>query len=56
MLKPRPIRKTATPADAQKLIAMGETKAKPGYKPDELAAMTLVASTILNLDETLTRN
>jgi hypothetical protein len=47
---------TATPADAQKLIAMGETKAKPGYKPDELAAMTLVASTILNLDETLTRN
>ena len=43
-------------ADAQKLLAVGETKAKPGLKPEEVAAFTLVASMLLNLDETLTRN
>ena len=44
------------PDDAKKLIAVGESKPKAGAKPDELAAYTLVASTLLNLDETLTRN
>ena len=44
------------PADATKLIAAGESKPKAGLKPEELAAYTLVASTLLNLDETLTRN
>ena len=44
------------PADAKKLIAIGEAKAKPGLKPEEVAAYTLVASMLLNLDETLTRN
>jgi hypothetical protein len=44
------------PDDAKKLIAVGESKPKPGPAPEELAAYTLVASTLLNLDETLTRN
>jgi hypothetical protein len=41
---------------ARKLIAAGQTKPKPELAPSELAAYTLVASTILNLDETLNRN
>jgi hypothetical protein len=44
------------PGDAKKLITVGESKPKDGLKPEELAAYTLVASTLLNLDETLTRN
>ena len=44
------------PADAAKLLAVGERKPKPGLKPDEAAAWTLVLSVLLNLDETLTRN
>jgi hypothetical protein len=44
------------PADAAKLLAVGERKPKAGLKPDEVAAYTLLLSTILNLDETLTRN
>jgi hypothetical protein len=41
---------------AKKLIAVGESKVKPQYDPAELAAWTLVASTILNMDETITKN
>ena len=44
------------PADAKKLIAVGETKPKATSKPEELAAYTMIASLLLNLDETLTRN
>ena len=44
------------PTDAMKLISIGETKPKLGVKPEEVAAYTLIASTLLNLDETLTRN
>ena len=44
------------PADAQKLIIIGEAKPKAGLKPERVAAYTLVASTLLNLDETLSRN
>jgi hypothetical protein len=44
------------PADAAKLLAIGERKANPKLKPNEVAAWTLVASMLLNLDETLTRN
>jgi len=47
---------TKAPADAAKLIALGETKAKATSKPEELAAYTMIASLLLNLDETLTRN
>jgi hypothetical protein len=45
----------ADPRDARKLIAVGETKADPAIPPPELAAWTMVASEMLNLDETLTK-
>jgi len=38
------------------LIAHGESKPKGDFPPAELAAYTLVANMILNLDETVTRN
>jgi hypothetical protein len=41
---------------AKKLIAAGESKADEKLDPSELAAYTLIANTLLNLDETLTRN
>ena len=46
----------STPDDAKKLIGIGATMASPDLPADELAAYTLVVSTILNMDETLTRN
>ena len=42
--------------DATKLLAVGSFKAKPDLDRAELAAWTLVANTLLNLDETITRN
>src|SRR4029077_19707848 len=45
-----------SPADAKKLLGVGEAKAKPNLSPEEVAAYALVASTLLNLDEALTRN
>lgn len=42
--------------DAQQLVQLGETKPQTDLDPAILAAYTLVASTILNMDETLTRN
>lgn len=42
-------------ASAAKLIAVGEYQA-PGVDPVELAAWTTVASTLLNLDEAVTKN
>ncbi len=44
------------PEEAKKAISHGESKAKPGMAPAELAAYALVANMLLNLDETLTRN
>jgi hypothetical protein len=44
------------PDDAAKLLAVGDRKANPKLKADEVAAWTLVASMLLNLDEALTRN
>ena len=41
---------------AAKLIRQGESKPTPGLAVPELAAWTLVANLILNLDETITRN
>ena len=41
---------------AKKLIATGESKAKADIDPVQLAAHTLIASTLLNLDETVSRN
>jgi len=42
-------------ADASKLLSVGETKADSQLGPRELAAWTTVASMILNLDETITK-
>lgn len=46
----------AAPADAAKLIHVGETPVPNNVAPIDLAAMTTVARTILNLSETITRN
>jgi hypothetical protein len=43
------------PQAAQELIQVGESKPAPGLDPAELAAYTVVASVILNLDETITK-
>lgn len=45
---------SAKPDDAKALIAIGATPADPTLPVPELAAWTLTASQILNLDETLT--
>jgi hypothetical protein len=42
-------------ADAKALLAVGEAKGDPKIPPAEWAAWTLVASEILNLDESLTK-
>lgn len=44
----------ATPEEAAKLVAVGDSPVDPSIPPAELAAWTLIASQILNLDETLT--
>jgi hypothetical protein len=49
-------RYTQDEAAAKKVIGHGESKPKPELKPAELAAYTMVASTVLNLDETVNRN
>jgi hypothetical protein len=41
-------------AAARKLLSVGESKYDAGIDPGELAAWTTVASTILNMDETIT--
>ncbi len=43
------------PPGAENLVALGETKADPTLDTVELAAYTTVASTLLNLDETVTK-
>ncbi len=48
-------RYAASPTDALKLLGNGEAKRNPTLDPAELAAWTNVASTILNLDETVTK-
>ncbi|NBO63466.1 MAG: DUF1553 domain-containing protein, partial [Acidobacteria bacterium] len=40
---------------ATALLSVGESKADPAIDPAELAAWTMVATTILNLDETITK-
>lgn len=41
---------------AEKLISVGESKPDPAIEPAQLAAWTLVTSSILNMDETITHN
>ncbi len=43
------------PARAAKLVAIGETKPNPKLDPAKLAALALVANTVFNLDEVLTK-
>ncbi len=43
-------------AAAEKLITIGESKPDSRFEPAELASWTMVASTILNMDETVTKN
>jgi hypothetical protein len=49
-------RYTKDEAAAKKVISHGESKPKAELKPSELAAYTMVANTVLNLDETVNRN
>ncbi len=48
-------RYTASRDEALKLLSNGETKRNAALDPAELAAWTNVASTVLNLDETVTK-
>ncbi len=48
-------RYSGSPELAQELITVGASKPDPSLPPAELAAWTLVASQIFNLDETLTK-
>jgi mono/diheme cytochrome c family protein len=45
----------ADPEAAKQFLGVGETKTPPAPDPAELAALTMVASTLLNLDETVTK-
>jgi hypothetical protein len=43
------------PAEAEKLIQFGETKPAAGLDKQEVAALTVVANVVLNLDEAVTK-
>jgi len=45
----------AHPEEAKKLISVGEAKADPGMDPAGLAAWTMVANQLMNLDEVLNK-
>ncbi|HYP05998.1 MAG TPA: hypothetical protein VER03_07155, partial [Bryobacteraceae bacterium] len=45
----------SNPADAKKLIRVGEYETNPNVDPTELAAMTMLANQVLNLDEVLNK-
>ena len=44
-----------SPTDAEKLIAVGESKADPALDKPTLAAYTMVANQLMNLDEVLNK-
>ena len=46
---------TKDAAAAKELIGIGETKPDPRLDPGELAAWTMIANVILNLDEVVTK-
>jgi hypothetical protein len=46
---------TAKPEEAKKVIANGESKPDAALNPVELAAWTMIANLVLNLDEAVTR-
>jgi cytochrome c553 len=43
------------PAEAKKLISVGESKPAPGLDPEKLAAWTMLANALMNLDEVLNK-
>jgi hypothetical protein len=45
----------SNPADAKKLMKVGEYETNPNVDPTELAAMTMLANQVLNLDEVLNK-
>ena len=45
----------ADPKAAHELVEVGEKKSDPSIPAPELAAWTMVASEMLNLDETITK-
>jgi hypothetical protein len=45
----------AQPEDAKKLLAVGESKADPSLDPSDLAAWTMLANELMNLDEVLNK-
>jgi hypothetical protein len=45
-----------SPKSASEAITFGETKPDPSFPPAELAAWTLAANLVLNMDEALVRN
>ena len=45
----------ADPQAAQQLIRVGESRPDPSLRPQELAAWTMVANLVLNLDEVLNK-
>lgn len=49
-------RYSAAPESAQQLISVGESKSPETLQASELAAHTLLANLVLNLDEAITRN
>lgn len=55
LLRQQQARFRQNPAAATSLIRIGETVAEASLNPAELAAWTMVASAILNLDETITK-
>jgi hypothetical protein len=56
MLEKTLTRYTSNPEAAKQVIAVGDSKPKADLDPSELAAYTMVASVLLNMDETVTRN
>ncbi len=56
LFKKEAARYTADKAAAEKLISVGESKPDGGIDSAQLAAWTLVTTTILNMDETITKN
>jgi hypothetical protein len=45
----------SNPGDAKKLLADGEAEVDPNVNPAEMAAMTMAASQVMNLDEVLNK-
>jgi hypothetical protein len=45
----------SNPTDAKKLMRVGESETNPNVDPTELAAMTMLANQVLNLDEVLNK-